>query len=206
MEFLERSPYPPRRLGILPGTFNPPTRAHLALARAALAFTDEVLFVLPRTFPHKPYTGATFEERVQMLRTAYTGCAGFSIAASNGGLFLEIAGECRAAYGPDVTLSFLCGRDAAERIIEWDYGRPGVIADMLDAFDLLVAARHGGYQPPEPFRHRVRTLGLEEECDHVSATEVRERVAHGQAWEHLVPETIVHLVHEIYTRPPEIAI
>ena len=61
IEFVQRASGIPRRLGILPGTFNPPTLAHIALARAALAQVDEVLFVLPREFPHKPYQGATFD-------------------------------------------------------------------------------------------------------------------------------------------------
>jgi Cytidylyltransferase-like len=45
IEFFRRTPAIPRRLGIFPGTFNPPTHAHLALARAAEGHVDEVLFV-----------------------------------------------------------------------------------------------------------------------------------------------------------------
>ena len=55
IEFFRRAEGRPRRLGILPGTFNPPTRAHVALAEAALGEVDEALFVLPRSFPHKEY-------------------------------------------------------------------------------------------------------------------------------------------------------
>ena len=50
-------------LAILAGAFNPPTRAHLAMADAALAVVDEVLFTLPRAFPHKEFTRAEFETR-----------------------------------------------------------------------------------------------------------------------------------------------
>ncbi len=32
---------------------------------------------------------------------------------------------------PATELSFICGRDAAERILHWDYGRPGVVEEML---------------------------------------------------------------------------
>ena len=56
MEFFRRAAGRPNRLGILPGTFNPVTVAHLALAHAALRHVDEVVFVLPRVFPHKNYT------------------------------------------------------------------------------------------------------------------------------------------------------
>ena len=116
MEFFRRVPGPPARLGVFPGTFNPVTVAHLALAKAALDSVDEVLFVLPREFPHKRYSGASFEERVEMLCASLADAPAFSLAATAGGLFAEIAVECRQAYGEGVHLSFLCGRDAAERV------------------------------------------------------------------------------------------
>src|SRR5437868_6057057 len=108
IEFVRRATGTPRRLGILPGTFNPPTRAHIALARAAEPYVDEVLFVLPREFPHKQYEGASFSERIEMLRLAAAEPQ-FSIASTGGGMFIEIARECRPAYG-DAAFSFLCGR------------------------------------------------------------------------------------------------
>src|SRR5215471_17562401 len=113
MEFFRRATGVPARLGIFPGTFNPVTVAHLALARAALSHVDEIVFVLPREFPHKNYSGASFEDRVAMLLAAAIATA-FSIATTESGLFIDIVRECRAAYGDDVRLACLCGRDAAE--------------------------------------------------------------------------------------------
>src|SRR5690242_15207470 len=118
-----------QRLGVFPGTFNPVTIAHLELARAALDHVQEVVFVLPLVFPHKNYSGASFEDRVAMLCDATAGESAFSVAMADGGLFVEIARECRDAYGDQVNLSFVCGRDAAERIASWDYGRPGAFAE-----------------------------------------------------------------------------
>jgi nicotinic acid mononucleotide adenylyltransferase len=60
MEFLSRHRAKPDRLGILPGSFNPPTRAHLALAEASLAELDEVVLVLPLSFPHQSYDWRQF--------------------------------------------------------------------------------------------------------------------------------------------------
>ncbi|MBZ5724283.1 MAG: hypothetical protein LAP87_04740 [Acidobacteriia bacterium] len=198
MQLLHRAAGHPRLLAVLPGTFNPVTVAHLALAQAALARVEEVLFVLPRAFPHKEYSGASFEDRAAMLRAALGGHPAFSLAASQRGLFVEIARECRDCYGADVQLAFLCGRDAAERAAGWDYGRPGAWDEMLRHFDLLVAAREGEYQPPERLRSAIRRLELTGEYDHVSATEVRERIARGQPWEHLVPPAVRELAREIY--------
>jgi nicotinate-nucleotide adenylyltransferase len=201
LHFIRRAPGRPARLGILPGAFNPPTVAHLALARAALPVADEVLFVLPRAFPHKPYEGAAFPERVVMLEAALAAEPRCSIAAADAGLFIDIARDCRAAYGPAARLSFLCGRDAAERIVDWDYGDAGAIGRMLDAFDLLVACRSGGYEPPAHLRGRVETLVLEGPLDSVSATELRRRIAAGEPWEYMAPPAIVPLVRRIYGRP-----
>jgi nicotinate-nucleotide adenylyltransferase len=198
MEFFCRASGFPSRLAAFPGTFNPVTVAHLALARAALSHVDEVVLVLPRVFPHKEYAGASFQARVEMLCAAVGRNEPVSVAASDRGLFVEIAAECRASYGPGVALSFLCGRDAAERIAGWDYGQAEALPEMLRQFDLLVAARQGEYDPPALLRAAVRRLETAGEFDHVSASEVRARIARGEAWEHLVPPAIHDHVRKIY--------
>lgn len=198
MEFLRRAPGRPSKLGILPGAFHPPTRAHLALAQAALAEVDEVLFVLPRAFPHKQYEGVGLPDRARLVTAATAGEPRFSVGISEGGLFIEIARECRDAYGQQVELWFVCGRDAAERILNWDYGRPGAVEEMLEEFGLLVADRDGRYEPPPHLAGRIRRLPLPGDYSEVSATEVRTRIAEGRPWAHLVPESIVEMVGEIY--------
>jgi nicotinate-nucleotide adenylyltransferase len=176
---LSRSRPGPGRLGVFPGTFNPITVAHVALAQAALSRLDEVVYILPRAFPHKQVMCASFAQRLQLLCAAAGDCEACSVASADGGLFVEIAAECRAAYGEETALTFLCGRDAAERMVNWDYGDPGALAAMLGQFDLLVAARHGEYTPPPQFAHAIQPLELAGAFDHVSATEVREKIARG---------------------------
>lgn len=198
MEFFLRASGRPRRLGILPGTFHPPTCAHVALAQAGLAVADETVFVLPHELPHKRYEGAGFRDRIRMLQAAAAGEPRFSVAATTGGLFIEIARECRDAYGPETRLAILCGRDAADRIVNWNYGEAGAIARMLDEFELLVASRGGAYDPPAELRDRIHALDWEPSYEDISATEVRRRIAAGEPWEHLVPEAIVPLVRQIY--------
>jgi len=170
----------------------------MALARAALASADEVLFVLPRAFPHKAYTGASFEDRVRMLAAAVADEPHFSIASSEGGLFIEIARQCREDYGSDGEVLIVCGRDAAERAVNWDYGPHGSFRDQLGEYGLLVAPREGSYQPPAAFEDRIQVLTAVEGCDEVSATGVRESIRRGEPWEHLVPQPIVEMVREIY--------
>lgn len=198
MRFHQRSLGKPRKLGVVAGSFNPPTIAHEELVYAAGSHVDEVLCVVPSIFPHKEFVGATLEQRLEMLAAAeLVGPA--SIAVSEKGLFIDIARECREHYGADTQLYFVCGRDAAERILTWDYGRPGVVEEMLQEFELLVAARDGEFRPPAEFHHRVHPLGLRAAHDHVSSSEVRERITRGEPWEHLVPREIVERVREIYS-------
>lgn len=203
MEFLHRTrplgvPVAGTRIGILPGAFNPPTVAHLAIARAAADHVDEVVFVLPQTFPHKAYESASFAERAGMLREITAKSSHFAIATSEGGLFRDIAEEFREAYGSGVRLSFLCGRDAAERLIHWNYGDGTTAAEVLRHFDLLVATRRGELETPLHLQHAITRLHIDSGVDAVSSSEVRERIARGEPWRHLVPESIHHQVSQIY--------
>jgi nicotinic acid mononucleotide adenylyltransferase len=139
-----------------------------------------------------------------MLRVALANDPQCAIAATDQGLFLEIAEECRAAYPAGVRLSFLCGRDAAERIAGWDYGRPGAFGEMLRKFDLLVAARRGEYQPAPEVRQAVERLPLPAEFEEVSSSAVRGRIARGEPWQHLVPPPIREMAERIYGRPESV--
>jgi len=198
LEFYRQTSRAPHKVGILAGSFNPPTVAHLDLALAASERVDLIVCVVPRVFPHKDFSGATLAQRVAMLDAAGL-AAPHAIAASEQGLFIDIARECREHYGAAVELAFICGRDAAERILGWDYGRQGVVEEMMAEFELLVAPRGGHFSPPEKFRHRIHALALAPGHEMVSSSEVRARIRKGDAWEHLVPEKIRPRVREIYS-------
>ena len=188
----------PARIGLLPGSFNPVTNAHLALAEAALTRLPHVVLVLPRQFPHKTFADATLEQRLEMLTRVAENHQRWSIAVSDGGLYREIARECRAALGESLEVVFVCGRDAAERIVTWDYGSPDFAEAMRREFRLLVAARGGEYQPPEDWQSSIDPLPIEACFEQVSASEIRRRVAAGEPWEHLAPGAIHAHIRRIY--------
>jgi nicotinate-nucleotide adenylyltransferase len=189
------------KLGIVAGAFNPVTNAHLALAEAALTVVDEVVCVVPRSYPHKEFHGAALNQRVEMLRQA---SGRYRVEVAAGGLYIDIARELQTRFPPS-EMYFICGRDAAERILNWDYGEPRAIERILQEFQLLVAARQGELDPlpnhVHRMAHRVRALAMAN-FDEVSSTEVRRRIASGEPWEKLVPAPIVDLVREIYGRSP----
>jgi len=188
----------PRRIGLLPGSFHPPTRAHLALAGAALERVDGVVLVLPRRFPHKDYDAVDLDRRAELLLAATETHPRFAVAISDGGLFVDMARECRAALGA-MDVALICGRDAAERLVAWPYEPPDSIDTQLREYSLLVAARRGTYSPPERIAHRIETLRLDEEFDEHSATEVRQRIAGDGDWRSLVPPSIAARVAELYS-------
>jgi nicotinate (nicotinamide) nucleotide adenylyltransferase len=203
MEFFLRAPSARTsagsgRIGVFPGTFNPFTNAHLALAEAALRHVDEIVFVLPKSLPHKEFEGASFAGRAEMLAEVAGANPRFSAAATEGGLFLEMAQEFRAVLGEIAGLSFLCGRDAAERIIEWDYGHAGKLGSFFQENRLLVAARSGEFEPPPQFAQAIERLNLEQDWSHVSATEIRRRITAGLPWKHLAPQAIRARIERIY--------
>jgi nicotinate-nucleotide adenylyltransferase len=198
LEIIVRGAENPSRLALFPGAWNPPTVAHLEIARAALTWADEVVWVLPRAFPHKAFEDAGFDARRAMLELLAKDQPGFSVALSDGGLYAEIAAEAIDAYGPSTEIALACGRDAAERIAAWDYGRPGVFDETLRQHRLIVAGRAGEYVAPDRHRDRILNVLLPPGAEGVSSSEVRRLIREGRTWEHLVPSSIVTLVRQLY--------
>jgi nicotinic acid mononucleotide adenylyltransferase len=188
----------PKRVALFPGTWNPPTIAHLDIARVARNYADEVIWVLPRAFPHKGFEGADFDARARMLEVLARQDKAFSAAVSDGGLYAEIAGEAREYFGPQTAISLVLGRDAAERIAAWDYGAAGVFDDFVRRYELLVAARRGEYEPAGHHKESIFTLPMETSWDDVSSSEVRRRIQSGEDWRGLVPPSIVEIVRGLY--------
>jgi cytidyltransferase-like protein len=190
------------KIGLFSGGFNPPTNAHLSLLRAAARELDFVAFVLPRVYPHKDLAGVPLEARIEML-SSLDPDADYSILVADQGLFIDIAREFRRDVRQDVDLHFICGRDAAERIVSWDYGDGDGIADQLREYRLLVASRQGEYKSPADLRQSIRTLAMESGYDEVSSTLVRELLVqdrNDESWTTLVPASIAPLVRKVYGR------
>ena len=196
------------RLGVLGGAYNPITLAHLVLARTALGkvLLDEVLFVLPKIPPHKPVTGATIDERLEMMRLAVAEVPFATVGLCTHGLSLDMAKALREVYHGNPEVFFIVGRDAAERILTWPYPDPAAALDeMFTAFQLLVFSREGEYTLPaiplfQRHAHRIHTLALTENLDQVSSTAARERAAAGQPLQDLVPDGVAAYIrrHALY--------
>lgn len=201
------------RLGVLSGTFNPPTCAHLALAEAALASLalKEVLFVLPEVPPHKKQLEASLDTRAEMLLLAIARNPKFSAAITSHGLFLDIHRAVVPHYPAGTQMYFLTGRDAAERILlRWPYPNPQqAFAEMFARFELAVAGRRGRFQiPPDSpaarYAKKTHPLEMPPGMEELSATLARERVARGESVETLVPKEVADYIaahQQLYRHP-----
>lgn len=198
MRFLRHPLQKVPRFAVFSGAFHPPTVAHTALAAAARAAGREILWVLPQQFPHKKYEQVTLESRLEMILALGSD----AVAVVENGLYFDMAAEVSSAV-PGCSVEILLGEDAARRIIEWDYGigeqaKAAYLAERLARFPLLTAARERSWQPPESYASYLTWLPLDAHFQAVSSTEVRERMANGAPWDHLVPEPIHTHVQQLY--------
>ena len=200
------------RLGVLGGAYNPITRAHLLLAQYSREQYDlhQIIFVLPRTLPNKPVVGVSLEQRLEMMRLGTAAIPYISLGLCSHGLFLEIFTALREVYPQEPETYFITGRDAAERILSWPYDDPAqALAQMFAAFQLLVFERQGKPQlPKDPlikqYSNRIHTLSLPQNLDHVSSTEVRQRIRAGEPIQQLVPKEVAAYAstHNLYNNKP----
>lgn len=190
------------RVGLLPGAYNPPTMAHVALAEAAQRRfdLDQVVQIIPRALPHKRIARPTMEHRLEWIAELARAREGWAACACEAGLVVDMVDALRREVGDACELFVIAGRDAAERYATWDYGDREAFSDQLKRFTLLVGARG------EPFRvaaeHAGRILPFEIAPAHAetSSSRVRSAVARGENWDHLVPAEIRHSVAAAYPR------
>ena len=201
----------PERIGVLGGTFDPPHVGHLWLATlAADALSlDRVLFMPAGQPPHKRGRKVTSAaERLLMTRLAISGDPAFSLCP----IEMERPGPSFTVDSVDELLRMYAGArlyllmaadslaqietwrepDRLLSLVEWAVGpRPGIAAPDLD--DLR--RRFG---PAASRIHLLDGPSLD-----VSASEIRRRVAAGQAIRYLVPRAVEALIVErgLYRRP-----
>ena len=180
------------RLGLLPGTFNPPTRAHVALAETAQCrfALDQIVQVMPRLLPHKQITRPTLEERLEWIAELARLREGWAACACEGGLVVEMVDAVQSQVGGACELFVIAGRDAAERYVSWDYGDREPFREQLRRFKLLVGSRGGSYQVPPEHAGRILLFEIAPEHTATSSSTVRRAIAHGGDWHRLVPAEI----------------
>ena len=196
-----------QRIGILSASFNPPTRAHVALLEAAReAFhLEEHVLLLALTHVEKPLTGFGWRERLEMLRAIARGRPGWSVALCNRARFFEKARALREDVGEGPELFFLMGGDTLVRLFDPRYYPDIPMESALEQFfriaRLLVAPRPPWDRPSleaflkDPsraaYRTRIDFLTLDPAFATLSSSEVRQRLARGEPVDALVPPEVL---------------
>lgn len=190
-------------IGIMAGSFDPLTNAHLALARAARAAggCDTVYLALSRhTVDKETRVRPTDAERALLLRQVARREPGLGVLAFNRGLYAEQAVAARALF-PDAAIRFVVGFDKARQIFDPRYyaDRDAALRQLFAHVTLLIAPREGDgadalaalLARPEnwPFREHIRALPLDPAWADASATRVRAaaKVGDTAALSNLVP-------------------
>jgi nicotinate (nicotinamide) nucleotide adenylyltransferase len=203
------------RLGILPASFNPPTKAHLALikeAKGKYGF-DEILVVLDIRAMDKRLVGANIEDRVIMLKMLFQEDPEVSIGLSNQGLFVEKLKPLRDLYPSPIEFTFIVGFDTILRVMDkrYYYNRKRSLDELFGQSRFLVANR--GDQEREAFeklfnkrrneryRERISFFGLPEEFSSISSSFVRKKIAEGQPVDDFIPKKILRFIEKagLYT-------
>ncbi|WP_420637676.1 hypothetical protein [Candidatus Poriferisocius sp.] len=155
-----------RRIGVYPGSFNPPTIGHLAIALAARdqRGLDRVDLVVSRRALGKQVTERpSFEERVAVLEASVADVDGLGVVVTHHQLLVDIA------EGYDVVVM---GADKWAQVLD-----PAFYGNSVRARDRAVAAlrrRELAIAPRSPFEVPAGAeLIVAAELDGVSSTGVR---------------------------------
>ncbi|HVL90710.1 MAG TPA: hypothetical protein VM841_10805 [Actinomycetota bacterium] len=201
------TPMPPvTRVALLPGSFNPPTSAHLLLAERALGERfDAVVFVLARETAGKRRTGLLLEDRLLSLRSIAP--RGTAVAVTSASLYCDQA-EAAAAALPGAEISILVGSDKLEQIFDaaWYVDRDAALGRLFGAARLVVAPRGDGADAVTRLLEergngrwagKVDVLPLHPAVGDLSSTRVRGLLTSGADPSGLMPAPVAELIAEL---------
>ncbi|MEN1678883.1 MAG: nicotinate-nucleotide adenylyltransferase [Planctomycetota bacterium] len=203
------------RLGIFGGSFDPVHNGHVTLARHAReqAELDELWFVPTAVQPHKRSGPvASDADRLAMLRLAidvYDGLEVSTVELERGGVSYTVdtlRDLCRQR--PEADLFLIMGADTLRDLPAW-HDPVGV----LEVVTPLVVARDGEtpdygvlslLASPERIAE-IEARAITMPPQPVSSSEVRRRIAAGEAIDELVPASVRQYVERsrLYQSPPD---
>jgi nicotinate-nucleotide adenylyltransferase len=203
-----RSEQDVQRIGLIGGTFDPVHYGHLVIAEEVRAALDlvEMVFVPTGHPPHK--IGGIVTEarhRLAMLELAIASNPHFTISTID----VERPGPSytvdtlrlfREQRGKKTAIYFVIGWDSLEELPTW-YNPE----EILEQVTHLVAVHRPGYKEVRGYRDRMeeRLPGLKQRLLmmpapqlEISATDLRQRIAHGRPIKYQTPETVEHYISE----------
>ena len=202
---------PPRRLGVLCGSFNPLTLAHAELAQhASLAFQlDQLLYTVAKvTVDKEKVTGMGLEDRVLLLLLHTQQHPHQGVALVNRGLYFEQAQAFQALFDKQVELFFIVGMDKLVQILDARYyqDREAALAQLFALTSLVVANRGDMEQQAfdallhrsanQPYRDAIHFLPLPESVAGLSSTAIRNTSPEASKLQARVPSEVALFLAE----------
>lgn len=207
-------PPPPEAIttvALLPGSFDPPTIAHAALAAAAAEDADLVVLVYSvRAIPKEERAGPPLlpeRVRIEALRQLCASRPGrLAMGLCSHGLIAEQVAAARELF-PTAPLTLAVGSDKIIQVLDpmWYEDRDAVLDGMLREAEVRYAVRLGEEEAvaaalarPENARWRSRfgRLNVPAEVAAVSSRSVRDLGRTGGDLRSLVPPEILQIVSE----------
>lgn len=135
-----------RRVGVFAGSFNPLTRAHVALVNAALrsAHLDVIIWACAAVSVDKERVErAALVDRLAQMRAFVAGRRRDALALLNRGLYVDEARTIRTLLSPTAELTLLVGYDKIVQIFDPKYydDRDAALRELFSLARLLVAPR-----------------------------------------------------------------
>lgn len=188
------SALPRNTIVVFPGSFNPPTNAHLALLQQARKFALrqsghwQIYAALSKySVDKEAVERMTLLDRVALLgRVLKDQGTSTGILLLNKGLYVEQARGIRAAFPQVRRLFFLVGFDKIVQILDPRYytERDAALRELFSLAQLLVAPReaYGERELAEllarpenwPFASSIHALPLAERYRHISSSQIRQ--------------------------------
>ncbi|HEX2030159.1 MAG TPA: hypothetical protein VHL78_01990 [Actinomycetota bacterium] len=189
LEVLRAVDRSPDVVGLVPGSFDPLTAAHVELAEALRrAGADLVLLTYAvRTLPKErraPPPLLPPERRLLALAAYCEPRSHLAPAVSSHGLYADQA-EAAAATFPGAAVVLAMGSEKLRQLLDprWYEDREAALERLFRAAEVAYAPRHGDPSPVEEaawWRSRIRRLDVPPGMAAVSSGEVRERVRRGE--------------------------